>query len=202
MHGAWSTVHHLITSTAATSAAARPPRGHNLPPSRPRPPRTTISTARARLRLCRATCRPGSATTSSAARWWCGGRRARAVTVGFRCSAAARPAGARGQPGIPCSVLRLAGGARAGGCGAALTCGSRGGFFSPGGDRIPRHRPGSCADASSPSARRLLFRFGAFTAARRSRCRLRLSVSAAATPTAPSFHCSRAVARGPRSWIL
>lgn len=91
---------------------------------------------------------------------------------------------------------------RGGGCGAALTCGSRGGFFSPGGDRIPRHRPGSCADASSPSARRLLFRFGAFTAARRSRCRLRLSVSAAATPTAPSFHCSRAVARGPRSWIL
>lgn len=48
MHGAWSTVHHLITSTAATSAAARPPRGHNLPPSRPRPPRTTIiSSARA-----------------------------------------------------------------------------------------------------------------------------------------------------------
>lgn len=125
MHGAWSTVHHLITSTAATSAAARPPRGHNLPPSRPRPPRTTISTARARLRLCRATCRPGSATTSSAARWWCGGRRARAVTVGFRCSAAARPAGARGQPGIPCSVLRLAGGAAA----LRSRAGLAGGFF-------------------------------------------------------------------------
>jgi hypothetical protein len=134
-------VHHLITSTAATSAAARPPRGHNLPPSRPRPPRTTISTARARLRLCRATCRPGSATTSSAARWWCGGRRARAVTVGFRCSAAARPAGARGQPGIPCSVLRLAGGRARGGLRRCAHVRVSRGVFFPGRGPNPATSP-------------------------------------------------------------
>jgi hypothetical protein len=198
MHGAWSTVHHLITSTAATSAAARPPRGHNSPPSRPRPPRTTIiSSARAPAPLPRHM-PPGvrdHLICCPVVVWWAPRARRDGRVPVFRRGAPRGRTGAAWHP-----VFRAP--SRGGGCGAALTCGSRGGFFSPGGDRIPRHRPGSCADASSPSARRLLFRFGAFTAARRSRCRLRLSVSAAATPSAPSFHCSRAVARGPRSWIL
>ena len=95
-----------------------------------------------------------------------GGRRAGRVPV-LRF----RGAAARGAP--VCSVSRRA---RVGGPGPAPHVRvSRGWVFFPGNESRARHRPGSCADASPSAAASIPF--GAFTAARRSRCRLRLSVS-------------------------
>ena len=103
-----------------------------------------------------------------------------AVPVGFRPGAPIRFRGAAPAPGArgagaPTRVFRLAARAGGGPGPAPHVRVSRGWVFFPGNESRARHRPGSCADASPSAAASIPF--GAFTAARRSRCRLRLSVS-------------------------